>query len=193
MEGHEVSTEHATATNRAADQQDLVDQLVHGVTESWSKTFDRPELLRYNQLPNRLDGVVHSVLVQLDGDGGVQPHRLSPKGTNVDLFAGEGSPRYAYPPTDDTDGETPAETLAFINALWSIRNRVVDAVPTTSDAVTRFAVGSLLAELCELLEASYELVPQFFDDEGDHESESVDIAPGLTAAFKAEWAQTEAR
>ncbi len=180
-----------TTTDR--DQHDLVQQLVHSVARSWSGTFDRPELVRYNHLPERLDGIVHSVLVELDGDGGVQPHRLAPKSNpELDLFAGVHSLRHAYPPNENSHTLS-AEMRIFVDALWLTRNRVIGIDTATEPEDVRSVVGSFLIALCLMIEANYELVPQYYNDDGDFESDGLDVAPGLTAAFTAEWAQAEDR
>jgi hypothetical protein len=196
IEETDVSDEPA---DRAADQRELVEQLVHVVAPNWSKTFDQPEQLHFNDLPERLDATVHSVFTELDGDGGIQPHRLTPQSSVVsdlnllpelDLFACE-DPNLASAYDHIVEGnhtEMDSEEFAFVDALWFARNETIALTPTQPEEdYARRAVGSLLTEICGIIEAGYVLVPQFFDDEGEFEEEGEDIAPGLTAAFTAEW------
>lgn len=180
--------------DRVADQSEVVEQLVHVVAPEWSVAFERPDLVCYNELPERLNAVVRSVLTELDGEGDIQPHRLTPQSNpGVDLFDKDRAALRDYPYIGNGRDARSInnDTLAFVTAIQSAQDRVIaDPGQPEVDNVRR-AVGELLAGICEIIEAGYVLVPQFYDDDGELESEGQDIAPGLTAAFTTEWERNE--
>lgn len=179
--------------DRVADQSEVVEQLVHVVAPEWSVVFERPDLVCYNELPERLNAVVRHVLTELDGNGGIQPHRLAPHGKpGIDLFDDRAA-LCNYPHIGDGRDELNIsdDALAFVAAVRSAQVRVMAAEAQAEDDDPRRAVGALLTSFCRVIEAGYVLVPQFYDDDGELGSEGQDIAPGLTAAFTTEWERNE--
>lgn len=173
-----------------SDQSDVVEQLVRIVAPNWYKVFDRPDLVHYNDMTERLNATVRSVFVELDGNGGIQPHRLAPQGNpGIDLFDDNRAAfcNFPYLGTGPDALHTDRDALALLAAVSAARERIINGAKWDANTDPRHAVGALLTAICEIIEAGYVLVPQFYDDDGEFEEEGDDIAPGLTAAFTAEW------
>ncbi|WP_157239473.1 hypothetical protein [Catenuloplanes japonicus] len=161
------------------EQRELAEQLAYVIVPNWAGPLPA-DLLHLDTVPARLGGVVHSLFVELQGDGGVMPHRLSPKGNpDLDLLDIDQSPRYAYPPDDTDRAKIPADTLTLIDAIRAQEIARHDATGPLSEVIAGF-VTAILA----VIEAGYQLVPQRYDEDGVHLGEGDDIAPGLVEAFR---------
>jgi hypothetical protein len=163
----------------SSDQHDLVQQLIH-TAGTWAGPMP-VDLPHFEPLTHRLPGVFHSTIVELEGYGGVHPHRLSPKGKpDLDLLDGDWSMR-SFPLDDEDRVMLPAEGVALMEEVGRAHDKAIASpTPILADVVAAF-----LADVLRAVEDGFELVPQFFDEDGVHVGEGVDIAPGLTAAFEA--------
>jgi hypothetical protein len=177
----------------AIDQREFVDYLVHSIAPSWEKTFDRPELVKYNQPAERLDGVFHSLAVGLEGYGGLTGHRLTPKASPAGDLLDDDHPQLRY--IDPDDPTQPADSRALAASIRGIRDRTITVAAESAAQLNRdtidphVLIGLYLSAICHHLEADYILVPQRFDDEsGKLIGERADIAPGLAATFAIVWA-----
>lgn len=123
----------------------------------------------------------------MEGYGGILPHRLSVKGSDVDLLDLERDLRYATPLSDDDRAALPADAVTFVDRIWAERNRVA-GVTAAAGMSTPWGVGEFIAAILDVVEDGYVLVPQHHDDEGEFLSEGEDIAPGSATAFRQAWA-----
>jgi hypothetical protein len=162
-------------TNDGIDQREVVRCLV-SIAEDWLKPMPAG-CERMNPLPERLDGFVFSLFVQLEGAGAMEQMRLSPKGRpEVDLV--EHHMHGQWPNTDADD----QHVRTFLGGVAAIL-RHAQAV----NAEPREVMFWLAHRICLLIEDGYELRPQLFD-ENEHIGEGDDVAPGLPEAFALAWA-----
>lgn len=178
-----------TTTPVPPEQRDVAVQFVHVVAQSWSKNFT-DDLANFNNLRDRLEGVVHTVLVQLSGNGGVDAFRLTPKSQpELDLFDLDWSLQHAYPLDDSASGtpdpDGPPAAVELLRAIYRCQ-LAIEGAPSVSPAES---VHRFLAGICRILEEGYLLVSLYFDEEGQFESEGRNVAPGLTVAFETVWAE----
>lgn len=165
------------------DQRCLVDQLAFVVGESWLRPMSG-RLAYLDPIPRRLDGIVHSLLVELDGDGGINRHRLASKThPDVDLLALNWSPRFAYPLMGSKP--PPSVPAALGDLLAAIEERR-NSYPAEQPAVA--VVGDFITHVLHAIEQDFTLNPIYVDDDGRPNGEGADIAPGLSMAFGAVWA-----
>lgn len=170
----------AGTDERRTDQRDLALQLHVTATYSWAGNL--PPDLRHYTLKDRLDGFIHSFIVTLEGDGGSEPHRLSPK-TNpaLDLMdLPDVSLRYPVQDGGDRTG-LPAEAEEFVAGILEVRDLILNGEWTGNlDPVIAFAEA-----VCQFIEHRYLLVPLTCDeDSGEVCREREDIAPGLAEAYR---------
>jgi len=180
-----------TTTPAPSEQREVAVQFAYVVAQSWSKTFTAPELLHFNNLRDRLEGVAHSVFVELSGDGGIDVFRLTPKAhPELDLLDLDWLLRHAYSlrQVDDPDGPEPA--LDLLRAIHRCQLARQHAAAELGGVLPVESVHRFLAGICRIIEDGYLLVPLHFADNGQFESEGQDIAPGLTVAFETVWAET---
>jgi hypothetical protein len=173
-----------TDTERAETQRELVNQLVHSIARTWAGPMPVDMADRYEAIGARLAGVVHSLFVNLRGHGGIQPHRLSPKGQPaVDFFDLPWSLEHAYPIAEEKLRTLePQAAVDFLRTVEGAANDVEGAA-FRSGSTHREAINDFLLTVCTILERGYELVPLIFDTRGNFVREAGDIAPGLAEAF----------
>lgn len=162
-------------------QKEFVNQLVYVIAEGWSGPMPA-DLPHMDSIHERVTGAVHSLIVNLEGFGGIQPHRLSPKHIpNLDLLGQSWSLRYPVPEGDSQ------ELIAARLFMQGIDDAVVEAeaLAAVYNLPHRQVLDHFLAAVCRSIEEGYVLVPQFYDEDGEPESEGDDIAPGLAAVFAA--------
>lgn len=167
-------------------QDDLVRQLVYSIGATWAGPMPPDVRHRLDPQPARLEGVVHSLLVNLEGNGGVEPHVLAPKGDpGFDLLGQDDyTLHYAYPLDGERLAGLPDAAVAFLVAVREAHDETI-----RQGFPLRAAVGYFIAAVCRAIEAGYELRPLETDeDTGEVLSEGDDIAPGLADAFAAAWA-----
>lgn len=165
------------------DQDNLVEQLVYVIAPQWSSPMTG-RLAIFSPLPERLDGIIHSLLTELGGDGGVDRCRLAAKSRpDVDLLALEWSPTHAYPLLGARPPVgVPAELVALLVAIEQRR----DTYQGTTDTV-RAVVGDFIGHVLFLIEQGFELTPIYTNEAGRPVGEGDDIAPGLSEAFRQAW------
>jgi hypothetical protein len=124
---------------------------------------------------------VRSLFAELAGDGGVQPHRLSPKGhPELDLLTADGWLRHAHRDVEANGARLPAEMSALLCSMRIDRDKWTRPV----DPYGRLPwdlVGGFLCDVLQTIGGEFELVPLAFDGAGVVH-EGADITPGLTTA-----------
>lgn len=167
------------------DQQDLYEYIYHVVCGNWAGPLDRPEFEHLRPIPARIDASVHSFLVQLRGDGGIDPHRLAPKtNPDLDLFDLGWSLEHAYPLNGKGHEHLPAEAVAFLDAVEAAAGRAKIA-PDGRIRVYLDVLTGFYRDVFAVIEASYVLVPLNFNEGGNLVGARADIAPGLVAGWDA--------
>lgn len=167
----------------AEDQRHLFRQVYHGVIDGWAGPLDRPEFERYRPIAARIDASVHSFLVQLRGDGGIDPHRIAPKANpGLDFFNIDWSLEHAYPLSGKDRQHLPTEVVTFLERVESASAvaKLAAADRTHTDVLAGF-----YRDVFGVIEADHVLVPLEFDDQGEPDGERTDIAPGLVAGWDA--------
>lgn len=160
-------------------QRDFVEQIVF---EAVQMTKPLPaDLTHRDTIPDRLNIVVAGILCDLEGDGGTEPYRLSPK-LQPDVDLTEHGMRHDW--LNRFPGAGPKRE--FMLALLQVYARA------QGEPAIVPALGQLLHGLASLIEGGYELVPVLFDDNGMYEDDGLDIAPGLAAAVRFAWADRDA-
>ena len=162
------------------DQKDFVSSLVFTAGQ-WLEPVPA-DCQDLDPLPERLGGLVFSLFPELEGAGNMPQMRLSPKG-QPDLDLVEYGLHDQWP---NIDADQPQVT-ELLTAVADVLRR---AQSTAGEP--REAMGGLVADLCRLIEAGYELRPQFFDADTDrYLGDGDDVAPGVTAAFLAAWSRQD--
>jgi len=160
-------------TMDATDQQEFVEQLAHIGEQALAPM--PPGLAYKDTVPDRLNQLVFGLLVNLEGSGGIDPHRLSPKGRPTldlaeqplhDLWAG------------GSDGGDPRVRDLFDQAAKLVA-QAQEGAESPREAVDRLTTG-----LCAMFEEHYEVVRLFCDGDGDVVEEGDDVTPGLVDAYR---------
>lgn len=183
-----------TDTTTPAAQRDFCDQMVYAVARTWSGTMPADMADRYESYDARLNGVVHSLFTELQGEGGLNPHRLSPnRAPDVDLLDLPWSLEHAYPVTEEQRFTLePGVAVDLLRAIDEEANEAIGWAYVTKPPYAE-VIGDFLHRVCLLFERGYRLRSVFIDEDGDVVGEGKDIAPGLSAAFAATWERAHGR
>ncbi len=172
-----------TATT-SSDQQQFISRMRFHTRRSALDPY--PSDLAERDTPaERLDDFVFGLFCDLVGDGGLDPHRLSPKGRpDVDvvitsMHSAWNNPDY-FEPEDEAEREAD-KLFTAVRAKLGERLATVDQ----SDLLTVMTVFA--GDVFQIIEDGYELVRQEFDEDGEYlpGQDGPDIAPGLVAAYQA--------
>lgn len=171
-----------TTENR--DQDEFIHRMGFDTRRSALDRYPK-DLAHRDTLDDRLDTFVFGLWNQLEGNGGLDPHRLSPKGRpDVDIVipgmhSAWNNPDH-FKPEGDAD-RAAAELFTAVRAKLGEHQ----AKATAEKPEPLAAMTALVTDILQIIEAGYELVRQEDVPGGD----GPDIAPGLTAAYQAAMAQ----
>lgn len=164
-----------TATTNS-DQKQIVDQLV-GKARYWLLQQMPPGCEYMDPLPERLDGFVFSLFVELEGAGGLPQMQLTPKADHkVNLVD-----HYMHDTWPDVDQAGNRFVREFLTAIAHVL-----AETKKLDVSRAEAMGRLGVAVCQTIEQGYELRAEWYDDDV-FTGTSDDLAPGLADAFAAAW------
>lgn len=168
---------HTATTN--PDLRELITQ-INVIGRTWLDPMP-PDLPHMDALPERLDGFVHSFLINLEGAGGTLPHRLSPKG-RADLDLAAEAPREVW-------GSEQPVSPTELEALFVAIRRFIAKHSNSGDDNAAAMLG-LICDLTQHLAAGFELVPLYCDDDtGKVLSEGADLATALGEAYPEAWSR----